>query len=399
MSWKTTNPQEARERFILEHEEGGYGVAELARRHGISRKTAYKWVERFAAQGWEGLRELSRAPRHSPQAVEEEVIERVLELKARWPRWGAPKVLMKLMREVGPERCPSESSVGRILQRHGLTKGRGRARRRAQGTSLGSYHEANAVWCADFKGWFRTGDGAKCTPLTISDGYSRYLLRCQGLAAGTDSLVVKPIFEATMREYGMPEAMRTDNGPPFASVGLGGLTELSIWWLQLGLRLERIRPGCPQENGRHERMHRTLQEETAQPPAAHGRGQQRAFDRFRREYNEERPHEALGGATPSEHYAPSPRSFPDRLPEVNYDEGWETRSVRASGQIKLGGKDVQVTKALVGQRVGLKPRADGVWEVFFATHSLGLLDERRGRLEALKPDPGASPGQTGLAAR
>jgi transposase InsO family protein len=190
-----------------------------------------------------------------------------------------------------------------------------------------------------------------CTPLTITDGFSRYLLRCQGLNEGTGSFVVKPIFETVMREHGIPEAIRTDNGTPFACAGLGGLTELSIWWLQLGIRLERNRPGCPQDNGRHERMHRTLKAETANPPQANMAAQQRAFDAFRQEYNEERPHEALGGCTPSHIYTPSTRDFPERLPDIEYASSWQARQVRSSGQIKWKGQNIYVSQALVGERI------------------------------------------------
>jgi transposase InsO family protein len=384
MSWKTTDAAQERRAFISEYLEEELEVVELAERYGISRKTAYKWIGRFEAGGWAGLEELSRAPRNHPNAVEAEMEARVLECKARWPKWGTPKLLVKLRAQVGEEQCPSESSISRILQRHGLVRPQGRRRAKGQGTELGSYEKANGVWCADFKGWFTTGDGKKCTPLTISDGWSRYLLRCQGLGAGTGRMVVQPIFAAAMREFGMPEAIRTDNGAPFAAVGLGGLTGLSIWWLKLGIRLERSRPGCPQDNGRHERMHRTLKAETAQPAKANLVAQQRAFDAFRREYNEERPHEGLGGRTPAEVYEPSMRDFPARLPEVTYPAGWEQRQVRASGLMKWKGQDIYITTALAGERIGLEPLEDGQWMVSFASHALGIFDERKGEMLTLR---------------
>jgi transposase InsO family protein len=383
MTWKKTDNKKEKTALISDYEMGGYAVVELGRRYGVSRKTAHKWIERYEAEGWAGLEERSRAPQHHPNALSAEMEALVLELKARWPKWGAPKLVVKLRARVGEEECPSESSVSRILQRHGLVKPGGRRRARAQGTVLEDYEANNAIWCADFKGWLRLGKGVICTPLTISDGYSRYLLRCQGLGAGTGGTVVQPIFEATMREHGVPEAIRTDNGTPFASVGLGGLTKLSIWWLKLGIRLERSRPGCPQDNGRHERMHRTLQAETAEPPQANLAAQQRAFDAFRREYNEERPHEGLGGRTPAEVYVPSTRDFPERLAEVAYRAEWTTRQVRPSGQIKWKGQSVHVTQALAGERIGLEPVEDGVWMAHFAGHPLGLFDERRGRIEPL----------------
>jgi putative transposase len=384
MSWKTTGTKQERESFIGDFQTANFGVADLAGRYGISRKTAYKWIERFRGEGWGGLDERSRAPEHHPNALGAEMESLVLEMKARWPKWGAPKLLVKLHEQVGAGFCPSESSISRILQRNGLVRPQGRRRARAQGTPLQDYEANNAIWCADFKGWFPTGDGVICTPLTISDGFSRYLLRCQGLSEGTGGVVVKPIFEAAMREYGMPEAMRTDNGPPFASVGLGGLSALSIWWLRLGIRLERSRPGCPQDNGRHERMHRTLKAETAHPPEANLAAQQRVFDAFRREYNEERPHEGLGGVAPAKIYVPSARDFPKRLPDLDYARDWETRQVRTAGQIKWNGKPVYVTTALAGERVGLEPVCGGVWMVHFARQSLGLFDERKGRIEPLR---------------
>jgi transposase InsO family protein len=383
MSWTTTDPKQEKAAFILEAQTGDFSVADLARRYGISRKTAYKWIERFEEEGWAGLEERSRAPREHPNALGSEVEKLILELKARWPKWGAPKLLVKL-RERLDAGCPSESSVSRILQRNGLVRPQGRRRSRAQGTVLEEYAANNAIWCADFKGWFKTADGMICNPLTITDGFSRYILRCQGLSEGTGSWAVKPIFESVMREYGMPEAIRTDNGTPFACAGLGGLTELSIWWLRLGIRLERSRPGCPQDNGRHERMHRTLKAEAATPPRATMAAQQRAFDAFRNQYNEERPHEALGGCTPSQVYQPSAREFPERMPEVEYAPSWETRQVRPSGQIKWKGKSVYVSKALIGERIGLEPIEEGTWMTYFAKHPLGVFDERTGEIEPLR---------------
>lgn len=383
MSWTTTDPKQEKTAFILEAQSGDHSVADMARRYGISRKTAYKWIERFKEEGWEGLEERSRAPQEHPNALGAEVEKLILEFKARWPKWGAPKLLVKLRERLEAD-CPSESSVSRILQRNGLVRPQGRRRARAQGTALQDYAANNAIWCADFKGWFKTTDGMICTPLTITDGFSRYILRCQGLSQGTGSVVVKPIFEAVMREYGMPEAIRTDNGTPFASTGLGGLTDLSVWWLRLGIRLERSRPGCPQDNGRHERMHRTLKAETATPPRATMAAQQRAFDAFRREYNEERPHEALEGRAPGQIYQPSTREFPERVPEVEYPANWETRQVRPSGQIKWNGKSVYVSHALAGHRIGLEPIGDGTWMTHFAAHPMGVFEERIGRIEPLR---------------
>jgi len=369
--------------MINEYESGEYSVSELAEQYEVSRKTIYKWIERFEASGWEGLKNQSRAPRMHPNAVDAQIQCQLLRLKADKPLWGAPKLRHKLLGLIGPERCPAESTISEILRRHGLSSRRGRARRAVPSEQpLAHCQQANQVWCADFKGWFRTGNGHKCIPLTISDAHSRYLLCCQGLGAETGFVSVKPLFIQTFREHGLPQAIRTDNGPPFASLGLGGLSPLAVWWVRLGIGLERIEPGAPQQNGRHERMHRTLKEATAQPPARNLSAQQELFDYFRQEYNEERPHEALGQETPASVYESSPKPYPERLPEPRgYPEDWERRWVRKGGQIKWQGRDIPLSKALWGQELGLKPVGDGQWEVYFETLRLGTFDERKSRIE------------------
>lgn len=386
MAWKKTCVMNERIKMISDYLSGDYAISELAAEYTVSRKTAYKWISRHAADGWSALADQSRAPQHHPNAVASEIEQRLLELKARRPLWGAPKLRRKLLEAVGVERCPAESTVSEILRRHGLSRVAKRRRRAVPSeTPFADCQAANAVWCADFKGWFRTGDGNKCTPLTISDGHSRYLLRCQGLGGATGWVTVQPLFIATFREYGMPEAMRTDNGPPFATTGLGGLSLLAVWWVRLGIRLERIEPGQPQQNGRHERMHRTLKEATASPPRTSLRSQQKAFDEFRKEYNDERPHEALGQRPPAEFYEPAEREYPERLPEQRgYPDDWEKRMVRKGGQMKWKGKDVRLTSALWGQEVGLKPVADGEWMVYFESLELGRFDERTGRMRPAK---------------
>jgi putative transposase len=373
-------------KMISAYEGGDYAISELAAQYGVSRKTVYKWIQRYEVGGWLALEDQSRAPRHHPNAVAEEVVQTLVALKELRPLWGAPKLRRKLEQKLGAEQCPAESTVSEILRRHGLSR-IARRRRRAVPSAqpFAACQEANAVWCADFKGWFRTGDGSKCTPLTISDGHSRYLLRCQGLEGSTGMTTVQPLFIATFREYGMPRAMRTDNGAPFASTGLGGLSALSVWWVRLGIDLERIEPGQPQQNGRHERMHRTLKAATAQPPRANLRRQQEAFDAFRCEYNEERPHEALGQRTPSELYEPAARDYPERLPgQRGYPDEWQKRRVQSSGQIKWKGRNVYITDALVGQEMGLKPVGDGQWELYFEGLHLGHYDERKGRLRSTR---------------
>lgn len=368
--------------MMLDYVEGGYSVAALARRHAISRKTAYKWIERYEQQQWAGLEDRSRAPHSQPSAISDEVEARLLALKQQWPLWGAPKLHHKLRGLVDEESCPSESTVSNILRRNGLTKAPKRRRNHGPQAPEQYGQTPNQTWCADFKGWWRTTDGERCDPLTITDASSRYLIRCQAFSQSTATAMVQPVFIAAFREHGLPEAMRTDNGTPFASGGLCGLSKLSVWWLKQGIRLDRIEPGHPEQNGRHERMHRTLKEAIG-APARNLRAQQAALDRFRHEYNEERPHEALGFAVPAAHYTASSRAWSEKPPgPMQYADDWESRSVRPGGQMKWHSRNIRVTDALIGERIGLKPMTDGVWEVFFGTLSLGMFDERKKRLEA-----------------
>ena len=291
---------EERFRFIEEWESGGWSMAELCRFYGVSRVTGYKWIERYESGGLEALRDQSRAPHRHPNAIGSEMEELVISVREKHASWGAPKIGAWLKREHPGQEIPAESTIGAILKRNGLSVPRKRRRRSRSGSEPLAHAAApNTVWCADYKGWFRTADGTRIDPLTISDAYSRYLFRCQALAAA-DYAHSKPVFEAAFREYGLPARMRTDNGAPFGSNGESGLTGLTVWWIKLGIVPEHIAPGKPQQNGRHERMHRTLKQETASPPARNRRRQQERFDRFRREYNEERPHEALAQQTPAQ---------------------------------------------------------------------------------------------------
>lgn len=383
LPWKETCPMEERIQLISMYRTNRYSVTELAAHYNVSRKTAHKWLARFAEGGVAALEERSRAPHMHPNATVPLVVAAVLRSKAEHPKWGPAKL------QPGPQEppavvtaWPSTSTRGAILTRHGLTTQR-RRRRRVQPWSQPFHHcdRPNAVWCADFKGWFRTGDGRRCDPLTISDAFSRLLLCCDVLPK-PDYAHVRRAFEHTFREYGLPEAIRTDNGPPFASVGAGGLSPLAAWWVKLGILPERIQPGHPEQNGRHERLHGTLKYETLKPPAATPKAQQNRFDAFRTTYNTIRPHQALGQVPPSTLYLPSPRPYPKRIPDIHYPEMAVVRRVRSNGQIKWRGQLVFVSTSLVGELVGITEQLDG-WLISFGPITLGLLGPNHDRLERL----------------
>lgn len=372
-------------------ETGRYTVAELAEEFGVSRKTAYKWLERFAQEGVLGLEERSRAPQRHPNATPTPVVTSVLRAKAAHPTWG-PAKLQPAPEEVWEvaKAWPAPSTRGRILAQHGLVRARRRRRRVTPWTQpFQDCDGPNAVWCADFKGWVRTGDGSRCDPLTISDAFSRMLLCCD-IVPKPDYDHVRPAFERVFLEYGLPLAIRTDNGPPFASVGVGGLSPLSVWWVKLGILPERIQPGHPEQNGRHERLHGTLKQETMRPPAATPTAQQQRCDDFRLAYNTQRPHQALGQVPPVTLYVPSHRPYPGRVDVPQYPAMTEVRRVRSNGQIKWHGELVFVSQALVGELVGITERHDA-WLVSFGPVPLGLLHPNQvtlGRLPlVLHSDP------------
>ena len=371
-----------RMRFVVEYERAETAMAELCRVYGIARKTGYKWVERFAGHGWAGLEDLSRAPERHPNQTRREVEEEILALRGQHMRWG-PRKLRRYLQDRQPRRAwPAASTIGELLKREGLVQERRpRSKTPPYTRPFAAADGPNQVWCADFKGWFRTADGARIDALTITDAHSRYLLRCQAVGK-TDTAAVRAICEAAFREYGLPRAMRTDNGAPFASRAVAGLSRLAAYWMKLGIVPERIEPGHPEQNGRHERMHRTLKEETATPPAANRLAQQRALDRFRREYNQERPHEALQQQTPSSVYAPSPRPYPERVPEPEYDTGLEVRRVQRHGEFNWKHQHVFLTETLAGEGIGLEPIDDGYWCVYFAAFPIALFDS-----EALAVEP------------
>jgi putative transposase len=382
MTWRRTCPMDERIGFIGELERGERTMSEVCRVFGISRKTGYKWWHRFEAQGAAGLEEHSRAPLHHPNAVDPQALRVLLQLRKRHPDWGAQK-LLDWMRANRPELTrPAPSTVAAALKRAGLIKARGRNRRSVPyGAPFTIAQTPNELWSADYKGQFPMGDGRLCYPLTISDGASRYFLCCRGLRQPSLQ-ATRPWFEKVFRTYGLPQALRTDNGAPFASTGLGGLSQLSLWWLKLGIVHERIRPGCPQHNGRHERLHGTLKRGC--PVAANLPAQQRAFDRYRRLYNNERPHAALAGKTPRACYQPSLRPYPRRLPQLHYDTGVVVRYVYPSGQLHWRGREWYVSQVLAGEPVGLQPIDDGIWRVLAGPLAIGRLDLRNTRIEAIE---------------
>jgi transposase InsO family protein len=373
MPWNRTDWMSERVKFIAAYL--GYDAifADLCHDFGVSRKTGYKWVRRYEADGAGALEEHSRAPHTHPNAVRASVVQAILSVRRRHPRWGPRKLQVILRRQQPRMVLPAASTIGDILKRNGLVRKRRRIRRSSPyGDRLRQYDAPNAVWCADFKGSFLVG-GARCQPLTISDGFSRYLLRCRALRHSLHRCA-KRVFESAFCEYGLPRAIRTDNGPPFSTLAPGGLSRLAVWWIRLGIRPERIMPGRPDQNGRHERMHSTLKAETAKPPRSSFTAQQRAFDRFQVEYNEERPHEALGQQVPASLYRPSLRSFPKRLPEVEYPPHFDTRVAYPNGVITFGSTQWILSNCVAGERVGLEPCEDGRWRVYFGWIAIGVLD-------------------------
>jgi putative transposase len=317
MPWKASSVMEEKLRFILEYERDEQTMSELCSSFGISRETGYVWLRRYRELGKLGLVEMERGAQRHPNQTPWEIEQLVLELRQTHMGWGPRKLKRVLQRDEPGRRWPASSTIGEMVKRAGLVVARRKRRKTAPYSApLAHADGPNRVWCADFKGWFRTGNGERIDPLTISDAYRRYLLRCQAVGK-TDTLRVRAIFEAAFREYGLPQAIRTDNGAPFASTALAGLSRLAVWWIKLGIVPERIAAGHPEQNGRHERMHRTLKQEAATPPAEDRRGQQRELDRFRQEYNQVRPHEALGMETPASVYELRRGSIRDRCRSRN----------------------------------------------------------------------------------
>ena len=376
---------EERMKFVWACRQGDEPLSALCRRFEISRPTAYKWMGRYEALGLDGLADRSRAPRHHPNALDEKTREMILDLRQAHPTWGPRKLRVVLERQYPRKSWPAASTIGEFLGRQGLSVPRKRRRRVERDPHpLTEGLLPNDLWGIDFKGWFRTGDGRRCDPLTLSDAASRFLLRLQVLPhTGHDA--VRRLLEAAFREFGLPGAIRSDNGPPFASRAMAGLSPLSIWWIKLGIAHQRIDPGCPQQNGSHERMHLTLKQETADPPACNGRRQQERFDAFRDEFNDQRPHEALLMQTPGSRYGRSQREYPAHLAEVEYGGaqargGWLIRRVQKHGEFYWKNQSVFMSEVLRGEPIGLEPVDDRYWQAYFGPVKLGVFDSRRRRM-------------------
>ena len=365
---------EERIKFVAAVLEGERSISSLCDAFGISRKSAYKWLGRYRAGGPEGLIEQSRAPKSSPQRIDAAVEQLVVAIRRRHATWGPKKIAAHMATTAPGIAIPALSTIGSALVRHDLVrKRRPRSRQVGYAMPLERASQPNDIWCVDFKGDFRTGDGRRCHPLTMTDAFSRFLLCCKALRS-TRSSSARSEFEAVFREYGLPRVIRSDNGVPFASTG--GLSALAVWWVKLGIWPERIAPGKPQQNGAHERMHRTLKAEATRPPRASNKAQQRAFNAFLETFNTVRPHEALQQRTPASLYRPSARQLPHHLPEPRYPAHYEVRRVNSCGQIKLHGASVFVTHSLRSENIGLEPLDDGLWAVHFGMMRFGCLDER-----------------------
>jgi putative transposase len=375
---------EEKVRFVVEYERDEQTMTELCERFGIARETGYVWVRRYRALGLPGLVELNRAAKRHPNQTAAAIEQMVLELRQAHMRWGPRKLKRILERDQSGRPWPAASTMGELLKREGLVVARKQRRKTAPYTEPLAHAEGpNRVWCADFKGWFRTANGERIDPLTISDAYSRYLLRSQAVEK-TDTARVQAIFEAAFREYGLPRAIRTDNGAPFASTAIAGLSRLAVWWIKLGIVPERIEAGHPEQNGRHERMHRTLKEEVAMPPAKDRRTQQRELERFRKEYNEVRPHEALHMQTPASVYGASEREYPRRVPEVEYPATMLVRPVHSKGHFRWKQRhEVFVSEVLWGERIGLLPLDERWYTVYFGPVPLGKFDSWQRRVVPL----------------
>jgi transposase InsO family protein len=395
MSWRESTPMEERIRFVLERGLRQETMSELCLRYGISRKTGYKWLGRFQEEGIEGLKDRPRRPESIPHKTASEIEELIVEERHRHPSWG-PKKLVALLWQQHGVKGPAPSTAGDILKRRGLVKARKR-RRTAVYSWPGTLKEPegpNDLWAADFKGWFRTRDRQKCFPLTVTDQYSRYVLCCRALDKPDYSLTAES-FEGLFREVGLPNRIRVDNGTPFGCPDAGHLSRLAVDWLKAGVSVEYTDPARPDQNGQHERMHRTLKEETTCPPARNQKRQQKRFDEWREGFNNLRPHEALGQVPPSTVWRKPERRLNGPVPDFEYPGYWETRRVRKRGEIIWGKRTIYIGRSYYGSTVGFRPTPEGKWMVYAGPFSLGLFDDQAGD-GLIRPSPASSDQQNVL---
>lgn len=389
MPWRESCVMDQKIAFISAALRDEAPMSALCSSFGISRNTGYKWLRRYRSEGPPGLEDRSRAPHEHGRSMAPEIAAAILALRHDRPHWGPRKLRAILCHRQPETHWPAASTIGDLLRRHGLSD---RRRRRATiagpaPTDFAAITAPNDLWCIDFKGWFRTRDGRRCDPLTVTDAYSRYALVCQ--IVEPLHRPVEAVLSQAFQRYGLPKTIRSDNGPPFAAAGPGGLTRLSLGWLKAGIAIERIAPGRPDQNGRHERFHRTLKQETSSPPADNPQQQQHRFDAFCRDYNQNRPHEALGQQPPASLWQPSPRRYPDKLAEPWYDASHALRRVRSSGDIKWGGANIFISETLAGESLGIAETKDGDWLVRYAEIDLGIIDTKKRRLIRFRPPKGA----------
>ncbi len=374
-----TNPKKQRQQFYRDYVSGQWSMSELCRRYQISRPTGYKWVERIEQEGLKAVEDRSRAPSRHPNRTPEKVEQEILALRRKYG-WGATKLRQILARRHPNWTIPARSTVNHLLDQEGLLRKKRRRRRwQHPGTVRLDTTAPNQGWPADFKGQFKTKDGRYCYPLTVTDHYSRMLLLCKGLlSVRTEG--AKPAFKRLFQEHGLPDAIRTDNGAPFASTGIHGLCELNVWWMKLGIVHQRIKPSSPQQNGLHERMHQDLKKEAARPPATNLATQQRLLNRFQHRYNNERPHEAIGGSFPAERWKPSTKRYTGRLQKPDYPGHFEVRKVSACGVFRLQSGQYFLSNALRDEYIGLEEVDDAIWDIVYYNTILGKIDRQTGKI-------------------
>lgn len=374
MPWNESEAMTERERFVMLAQSGRFSIKDLCADFGVSRKSGHKYLQRYNEQGRDGLKDKSRRPKNSPSGVDEGIERLVLMERRKHPRWGAKKIHDLLLKVHGVSDRPHINTVNNILNRNGLTKKRKRRTgvHRIRPENLTEPTRANEVWTFDFKGWFYLGDGSRCEPLTVCDRYSRYIIGCKAQSNQQFNTTLKSC-KNLMRHYGLPEVIRVDNGTPFASIALGGLSRLSVWWIEQGIRVEFIRPGCPQENGSHERMHRDLKAEVTKPASPNLRAQQKRFDRWRHEYNHERPHESLDMLRPAEVYRASNKRVGEQ-DKIRYPQDFKIKLVSGSGHISYRGSAFYLSEVYAGCRIALFENDQAITELHYANLHLGNLE-------------------------